>query len=143
MSTADRIVMCSQAVMRFYGALDAGDIAGVASWMAPEGVWHRQGQVLRGPAEVLAALQQRPAGRVTAHLVNNLVVDLDEAGDMARVRYMLLVFRHDRQQAGTGPVAIAGSLLSITETTDLWRKTHDAGWQAVLKEGRTLFSQQA
>jgi ketosteroid isomerase-like protein len=142
MSTADRIVMCSQAVMRFYGALDAGDIAGVASWMAPEGVWHRQGQVLRGPAEVLAALQQRPAGRVTAHLVNNLVVDLDEAGDTASVRYMLLVFRHDRQQEGTGPVAIAGSLLSITETTDVWRKMPGAGWQAVLKEGRTLFSQQ-
>ena len=142
MSTADRIVMCSQAVMRFYGALDAGDIAGVASWIAPEGVWHRQGQVLRGPAEVLAALQQRPAGRVTAHLVNNLVIDLDEASGVATARYMLMVFRHDRSQAGEGAVPITGSLLSITETTDQWCELPGIGWRAMNKLGRALFTQQ-
>ncbi|MFZ9405562.1 MAG: nuclear transport factor 2 family protein [Burkholderiaceae bacterium] len=142
MNPADRIVMCSQAVMRFYGALDAGDIEGVAGWMAPEGIWHRQGQVLRGPSEVLAALKQRPAGRVTAHLVNNLVIDLDDARGLATARYMLMVFRHDRSQPGEGPVPITGSLLSITETTDLWCELPGAGWRALNKQGRALFTRQ-
>lgn len=75
--TTARITRCSQAVMRFFAALDAGDIAAVSACMAEDGVWHRQGQALRGPDQVLAALKQRPAGRVTAHLVNNLVIDLD------------------------------------------------------------------
>ena len=137
------IVLCSQAVMRFYAALDAGDIDGVAGLMAADGVWHRQGKALRGPAEVLAALRERPPGRVTAHLVNNLVIDLDASGQQATARYMLLVFRHDRAQPGDGPVPIAGSLLSITATTDHWRAAPHGGWLAVLKQGQTVFSQQA
>jgi limonene-1,2-epoxide hydrolase len=139
---AHSIVMCSQAVMRFYAALDTGDIDGVAALMAADGVWHRQGKALRGPAEVLAALRERPPGRVTAHLVNNLVIDLDASGQQATARYMLLVFRHDRAQPGDGPVPIASSLLSITATTDHWRAAPNGDWLAVLKQGQTVFSQQ-
>jgi len=134
------IVRCGQAVMRFYAALDAGNLAEVAGMMADEGVWHRQGKVLQGPAEVLSALRNRPAGRVTAHLVNNLVIDVSDDCKTATARYMLLVFRHDRDPGGTGPAPLAGSLLSITLTTDLWRDVPALGWRAVLKEGQAVFS---
>lgn len=141
--SAASIVLCSQAVMRFYAALDFGDIEGVSALMAPDGIWHRQGKILKGPADVLAALRERPAGRVTAHLVNNLVIDLAPDGLEATARYMLLVFRHDRSAPSTNPAPIASSLLSITATTDIWRASPDHGWLAVLKQGQAVFAQQA
>lgn len=134
------IVHCSQAIMRFYAALDAGDIEGVAGLMADDGVWHRQGKVLTGPAAVLAALRERPAGRVTAHLVNNLVIDLSADCTTATARYMLLVFRHDREPGERGTAPVEGSLLSITLTTDLWQDRAGLGWRAAHKEGRAVFS---
>lgn len=140
---AAQIVLCSQAVLRFFSALDSGDIESVAHLMADRGVWHRQGQALEGPQQVLRALQQRPAGRVTAHLVNNLVIELDPSLNQATARYMLLVFRHDRADGSTGAVPLLSSLLSITDTTDLWQQVVPGQWRAVHKQGKTLFSQSA
>jgi hypothetical protein len=97
---AARSLACHQAIYRFYAALDAADFAAVAAAVAPDGVWHRQGKALRCPGEVAAAMAERPAGRVTAHLVQNLVVTLLDA-QTATARYNTLVFRRVKITQGT------------------------------------------
>lgn len=108
MNRAERaaaVIECQQALNRFYAALDAGDFETVSASMAPQGVWHRQGQQLCGPAQVREALAKRPAGRVTAHLVQNLVVNVT-APDLAEATYMTLVYRVDLPQPAAGPVPL-------------------------------------
>jgi hypothetical protein len=128
---------CAQAVMRFYACLDAADFAGVAAGMAPEGIWHRQGKALQGPAGVAAALAERPAGRATAHLVQNLVVDLHDE-DTASAQYMSLVYRNDGHE-GTAPPFPLGRPLSIARYTDRMRRGADGVWLTVERRAQRIF----
>ena len=130
------ILGAQQAVLRFYAALDRSDYEGVASGMAPDGVWHRQGKALQGPDAVRAALQERPAGRVTAHLVQNLVIEL-EGEDEASARYLTLVYRHDGAADAEGPAPL-GTPLSIAAGTDRLRR-QDGAWLVVERRSRRLF----
>jgi ketosteroid isomerase-like protein len=135
---AARIVACQQAIHRFYAALDASDFAAVAASVAPDGVWHRQGKALRGPGDVAAALAERPAGRVTAHLVQNLVVTLEDS-ETATARYNTLVFRHDGA-AGAPPPAPIGAPLSIAAAQDrLSRDAATGAWLVVERRSSRVF----
>jgi ketosteroid isomerase-like protein len=131
------VTQCAQAVMRFYAALDAGDFAAVAAGMAPDGVWHRQGKALLGPPGVAAALAERPAGRATAHLVQNLVIDL-EGEDGATARYMSLVYRNDGHEGKPPPYPLAGPL-SIALYADRMRRDAEGDWLVVERRSRRLF----
>ncbi|MBW8270103.1 nuclear transport factor 2 family protein [Caldovatus aquaticus] len=132
------ITLCAQAIARFWAALDAADYDTVARGMAPEGVWHRQGRALRGPEGVRAALAERPAGRVTAHLVQNLVVDLPDE-NTANARYFSLVFRHDAAAAPDGPVPL-GAPLSIAAVSDRLRRGAEGEWLVVERRSRPVFA---
>ena len=135
---AARSLACQQAIHRFDAALDAADFATVAAAVAPEGVWHRQGKALRGPGEVAAAMAERPAGRVTAHLVQNLVVTLLDA-QTATARYNTLVFRHDGA-AGAPPPAPIGVPLSIAAAQDRLRRDAATGnWLVVERASSRVF----
>jgi hypothetical protein len=80
-------------VHRFFRYLDDGDYDRLAAMMAADGVWHRQGKMLRGPAMVLEAMKARPAGVITRHLVSNLLVDV-AAPDHAEVSCYITVYAH-------------------------------------------------
>jgi ketosteroid isomerase-like protein len=135
---AARIVACQQAIHRFYAALDASDFATVAAAVAPDGVWHRQGKALRGPGDVAAALAERPAGRVTAHLVQNLVVTLEDP-ETATARYNTLVFRHDGAAGAPLPAPI-GVPLSIAAAQDRLRRDAATGsWLVVERRSSRVF----
>lgn len=135
---AARTLACRQAIHRFYAALDSGDFATVAAAVAPDGVWHRQGKALRGPGDVAQAMADRPAGRVTAHLVQNLVVELQDA-DTATARYNTLVFRHDGE-AGAPPPAPLGVPLSIAAASDRLRRDPATGaWLVVERRSARVF----
>jgi len=130
------ILGARQAVARFYAALDRSDFEAVATAMAPDGVWHRQGVELRGPDAVRAAMAERPAGRVTAHLVQNLVVDLHGESE-ATARYMTLVYRHDGAPGAEGPAPL-GAPLSIAAGEDRLRRAGGA-WLVVERRSRRVF----
>lgn len=132
---------CIDAVLRFFAALDEGRLNDVAAAMADDGVWHRQGGALRGPAEVLQALEARPPGRVTAHLVQNLVVDLDDAQN-ARVRYLVLTYRHDFPDgaAAAATAAPLGAPYSIAAYDDRLRWAANA-WRTGERRSRNVFIQ--
>ena len=116
---------CKDAVVRFFAALDAGRMDELANAFAGDGVWHRQGAELRGPEAVSCALATRPAGRVTAHLVQNLIVDLDDEYH-ARARYLALTYRHDAPDGAKGPApmgipyAIAAYEDRLTRSGETW-----------------------
>lgn len=132
------ITLCAQAIARFWAALDASDYETIAKSMAPEGVWHRQGKALQGPDGVRAALVERPAGRVTAHMVQNLVVDLVDE-NTATARYFSLVYRHDAERAPDGPVPLRDAL-SISAVSDRLRRGADGEWLVVERSSRPVFS---
>ena len=145
------IISCHDAIVRFFGALDDGRMDDVAGAMAEDGIWHRQGKALRGPGEVAQALAARPAGRVTAHLVQNVVVDLDDDRN-ARVRYLVLTYRHDFPDGtrtmgtlgaagGTGAATPAplGAPYSIAAYDD-WLRASGTTWLVVERRSRNVFS---
>jgi hypothetical protein len=130
------ILGCQDAVIRFFAALDEGRMDDVAGAMADDGVWHRQGKMLRGPGEVSAALAARPAGRVTAHLVQNVIIDLEDA-HTARVRYLVLTYRHDFPDVAAA-VAPLSQPYSIAAYDDRMR-FDGARWRVLERRSRNIF----
>ncbi len=128
---------CQEAVVRFFAALDGGRLDEVATAMADDGIWHRQGAELRGPDAVSRALAARPAGRVTAHLVQNFLVDLDDE-ENARVRYLVLTYRHDAPD-GVVDVAPLGQPYSIAAYDDRMRRG-GATWLVQERRSRNIFA---
>lgn len=128
----------AQAIAHFYARLDGIDAGSVGACFAPDGVWHRQGAVLKGPTAVDSALGQRPAGRSSVHLVANLQCEAEGEG-LLRARYLLQVFRHDAAPGATGPAPIDGSLLGITHTVDTWAQDGAGQWLLRKKDSSVLF----
>ena len=90
-------------IMEFFHCLDDTQFDALVQLFAPEGVWHRQGQVLRGRAMVREALARRPAGTVTRHLVTNLLVThLEDERSVAK--FYMTVFRREADTLVDGPV---------------------------------------
>ena len=129
---------CHEAVLRFFAALDAGRINEVANSFAADGIWHRQGAALRGPDGVAKALAARPAGRITAHLVQNFIADFDDEAT-ARAHYLVLTYRHDAPAASTAPGPM-GIPYSIAEYDDrLCRREDGERWLVRERRSRNIF----
>jgi len=132
------VIGCQQAIHRFYAALDASDMDTVSAAMADDGVWLRQGEALRGPDAVRAALARRPAGRRTAHLVQNLVVDVIDPG-RAQAQFMTLVYRHDADAPVSGAAPL-GAPLSISFHRERLVRSDNGVWKFVEKESERRFA---
>ena len=130
------IVDCQQAVHSFYLSLDACDFTTVANLMASDGIWHRQGKELKGPTEVLQALKERPKGRVTAHMVQNLVVNIHNE-NQASASYMCLVYRCDLSQLSSDPVPMQP--LSILRYNDTFVSNDCGQWLIKSKQSQRIF----
>lgn len=110
-------------VMRFFRGLDTRDHAAVAALMAPDGVWVRQGTRLNGPAAVMAALEQRPANRVTCHLISNLWAEqFDE--QRARLNFYLTAYEGVMENGALTGTRMAGVRYCTDELVYL-----EGGWR--------------
>jgi hypothetical protein len=83
-----------QRTNRFFWCLDEFRYEELVSLMEPEATWHRQGKVLRGHAQVLAALSERPATMRIRHVITNLFV-ADATDDTADIVAYMTAYRHD------------------------------------------------
>ena len=120
---------CEAAVLAFFHALDTRRHEDVAALMTPDGVWLRQGKTLKGRAEILEALQARPAGRGTCHVVANArLAALD--GGQAELAYFLLAYESLADQDGGAP-----RLAAIRDCVDRLALT-DEGWRIADKRSR-------
>jgi hypothetical protein len=132
------VTACTQAIHRFYVDLDAGNLDAVASAMHPHGVWHRQGKALLGVEGVRDALADRPLGRHTAHLVQNLVVDVQDT-ESAVATFLTLVYRHEAALPISGPAPLPPPL-SISAHTDTLICDPDGIWRFAEKTSERRFA---
>ncbi len=98
---------CENQVMLFFRHLDERHYDALAALLAPDAVWHRQGKVLKGPAEVHAALKQRSATMKIAHIITNLAFDEYEP-ECCKMRAYMLVVRHEASGELGGPSPLKG-----------------------------------
>ena len=104
---------CTKMTLRFYRSLDTREHATVAAMFAPDGTWHRQGVLLNGPADVLAALEKRSPDRSTAHMLTNVWAEALDP-DRARVHYYLSL-REKIAKPGDPVLIRAGGVLYGTD----------------------------
>jgi hypothetical protein len=87
----DRVLASvSQTITGFFMGLDSDDHERCASSFARDGAWERKGVLWTGPSGIRAALAARPTGRVTRHLITNIMVETWRPE--ARVRFYSLAF---------------------------------------------------
>lgn len=113
-------------VHQFFAYLDQRDYDPLVAQMAPNGVWHRQGKELCGPAMVMAAMRARPVGFHTRHVVSNLIVD-QSSKSRANASFYLTVYTHQAEDAAAAPfpMALPNSLgvyrLNLASARGRWR----------------------
>ncbi|OZI77669.1 nuclear transport factor 2 family protein [Bordetella genomosp. 12] len=109
-------------VLNFFAALDQRRHEAVAALMDHDGIWHRQGQALVGPAGVAAALAQRDPARETAHIVSNLRAEMT-ASDRVQVHFYLVAYDGRRGDEAPRLVAIRSCMDELRLTPEGWRFT--------------------
>ena len=124
---------CIKATLQFFRKLDARDHAACVAAFASGGVWHRQGQALDTPEAMMASLEKRPAGRVTAHLIHNLIAEAH--GDRVTVQFLLAAYDGPATEDGS---ATAARFAGVMDATDEYRRTPE-GWKLAVKSTRPVF----
>lgn len=127
-------IECAKTTLTFFHLLDLRDGGGCAALIAVDGVWERQGKVLRGREAVSGALAERPTGRKTCHLVTNVVVTALGPRE-AKVDFCLLTFEGADSQDSAPPV---GRPAGIRRCVDEMVLT-DEGWRIARKSSAQVF----
>lgn len=96
-----------QLTNRFYYCLDEFRYQDLAAMMREDGVWHRQGKVLKGRAQVLAALDERPRTQRIRHVITNAFLD-SEGADAASLVAYLTAYKYDDGKPVKGAPTIDG-----------------------------------
>jgi pimeloyl-ACP methyl ester carboxylesterase len=110
--------LCRNFLYRFYELYDQADYDALVGLFTPEGSWYRANELLQGPEQMLAALQQRPGQRRSLHAVNNLQV-LPSSATHIELRFWLTVFRSDEPAARDQPVSIASPAMLLSGRADV------------------------
>ena len=119
-------LLCERLLVRLFHCLDARDYEGVAACFAEDGLWLRQGKELRGPAQVLKALQERTPTIHVHHLLSNIDVRVTDAGRARSIAYMT-VYRSDTGKPPQFPIPMHGPELvavchgEFRQVRDDWR----------------------
>jgi uncharacterized protein (TIGR02246 family) len=119
---------CRELVLRTAACADAHDAVGLAALFTTDAMLVRpDGATLQGRAAIEAAYRQRPAERITRHLVTNSLVDIESA-DAARVRSSVLLWSGNSTEpvGPQGRPAAARQLLGsfddhCVQTPEGWR----------------------
>ncbi len=123
---------CARVIALFFQYLDRNEFEALSKLMASNGTWSRQGKILKGAAMVFQELKQRPVGRITLHLVSNLIVDvIDES--TTKATFYMTVLRHDGENKPSGPMPMglpySASIFQtrFTKEAEAWRIQHMSG----------------
>jgi hypothetical protein len=94
---------------QFFLHLDHSDYPAVLALTHARFRWHRQGKLLDGHADVLAALNERPATQRVVHVITNAVIEETRPGSITLGAYMT-AYRSGDGAPPDGPATIAGPL---------------------------------
>jgi len=122
---------CSKLVLRAAALADAGQAAQLAALFTPDGVLVRpSGDALEGRQAIEASYSQRPAGRLTRHLVTNILVEVDSPSQARALSSVLLWSANtddepDRFGRPTRAPQVVGEFQdSFALTDEGWRIAH-------------------
>jgi hypothetical protein len=120
----------------FFLHLDESNYEPLIALFTPEGVWHRQGKELRGQGMVREAMQARPKGHTTRHLVSNLLVEIADQ-DHAESSFYLTVYGATSDGASKDPLPMA--LPNIVGVYKQKIVRTGQGWRVSEMSARTTF----
>lgn len=139
MAAMERVVIvqaCQEVVLRAAACVDAGDAATLAALFAEHAVLVRPGaEPLVGRAAIRDTYAQRPAERITRHLVTNLLVDV-EAPDRARVRSGVLLWTGSRTDAEGPHGRVAQGRQLVGEFDDRLLRDARGAWLIERRDAR-------
>jgi len=127
---------CIDLVLRAAAYADAGDALRFSQLFAEDAVLQRpNGEPLEGRSAIAAAYQKRPTGRMTRHLLTNILVEMQGA-DTASAHSQVLLWSCDDSEPVTvhGRKAHARQLLG--EFNDHFCRTADGHWLIARREAR-------
>ncbi|AJC23204.2 nuclear transport factor 2 family protein [Pandoraea pulmonicola] len=133
---------CYDLVMRFVACNDRRDPRGLAALFAETGVLVRpNGDTLVGPAAIAAAYADRPADRLTRHLVGNVLIDVTSATSAVGSSTVLLWSGSARDTPGPFGRPAQGRQV-MGEFEDTFVRTAQ-GWRIARREARFTFVREA
>lgn len=96
-----------QLTHRFYYYLDEMRYKDLVALMREDGVWHRQGKVLKGHAQVLSAMEERPRSQRIRHIITNAFLSESDEKSATLIAY-LTAYKFDDGKEHKPPVTISG-----------------------------------
>nr|WP_314257339.1 nuclear transport factor 2 family protein [uncultured Devosia sp.] len=117
---------CQRLVVASYSLMDQGRYEESAALFSADAVWVRGGRPVAGRDAILAALQQRPAGDLSRHLITNVLVEV--AGNEATATACFVPLRGSKREDGsvaTPSITNVGDLAyQFRKEADGWRISH-------------------
>lgn len=128
---------CARLVLDLARFTDSGDYTAALALFSDDATMDRDGEVFRGIAALRQAYAQRPANRITRHVLSNIVVQRDGA-DRARVSSYVTVYRHIVDPEHPEPPYRKAGADVLGQYED--RLVHTAGgWRLASRITRTVF----
>ena len=128
---------CARLILDLARFTDDGNYAAALALFTDDATMDRDGEVFSGIAALRQAYAQRPANRITRHVVSNIVVQRDGPAQ-ALVSSHVTVYRHvvDPNHANP-PYRLAGADV-LGQYQDRLLLT-SAGWRLASRTTRTIF----
>jgi hypothetical protein len=114
---------CQEAMTTFYRGLDERNFDGLLSVMHPEGVWDREGTLLKNEGEIRAAMAVRSKTMVIFHVLSTFQVTVRDQQSAELFAYMVC-FGSDTGQPPVFPIAI-NAPRSVYICRGEFRRHHD------------------
>lgn len=131
---------CIQIVHRFYDYLDARRYEDLAELFSANGSWTRLRKRLEGPAAIRREMAERGEAWLTAHVVTNVLVDVEDI-DRARTSQYITLYRHENWDISKGPPPV---VLPIAVLHHRDRMLREAGvWKIEEKTSRPIMVNEA
>lgn len=128
---------CARVILDLARFTDSGHYADALALFCDDATMDRDGEIFSGIAALRQAYAQRPANRITRHVVSNIVVQLDGPAQACATSYVT-VYRHfvDRDHAEP-PYQMPGADVLGQYQDRLVRSP--AGWRLAARTTRTVF----
>jgi hypothetical protein len=131
---------CRQLALQFVALGDQQNWSGMCALLTDDATFARPtdpDHPIVGRAEILAAFESRPAGKITRHICTNMIVTVLSPSRASGSMYALL-YTGDRENRGDLGV-IADERQLVGEFEDDYVRTEE-GWRIAGRRGRIIFS---
>ena len=144
MTEAERLGIeqaCRDLIIRFGCLSDTGEYEASLACFTPDGIWVRGGKPMVGHDGLMRFFRARPPGKLTRHLVANMMIDVDGEASARGLTYFTSYVHDSGSKALTLPVPL-GAPFSVGEWHDKFVHTAD-GWRIAHRETKRLLHRPA